>query len=213
MYIGVPVEPLDVEGSTNEIYLTPTYVKPYFELYPDVYIEQDGTIDELTTGYAGYDSEITKVVYLKNLSSSRIAMKLYYDLATDYSGELYVDKVNEAGVSIEDVAYVYVNSKNGDGSDVGSEVGKISFVLEPNQSLRCMTGSYNHGNNDITGLYTAMIRFSYEFPEQEEIVTKEIAKKVNKMYIGVDGVAKQVEKAYIGDANGIARCVYDVNNV
>ena len=34
---------------------------------------------------------------------------------------------------------------------------------------------------------------------------KGVARKISKMYIGVDGVAHKVKKAYIGDENGIAR--------
>lgn len=35
-----------------------------------------------------------------------------------------------------------------------------------------------------------------------------MAKPVNKLYVGVSGIAKKVLKAYVGDANGVARLVY-----
>lgn len=35
-----------------------------------------------------------------------------------------------------------------------------------------------------------------------------MAKPVNKLYVGVSGIAKKVLKAYVGDANGVARQVY-----
>lgn len=35
-----------------------------------------------------------------------------------------------------------------------------------------------------------------------------VARKVEKMYIGVDGTARKVKKAYIGDENGVARQVF-----
>ena len=36
-----------------------------------------------------------------------------------------------------------------------------------------------------------------------------LAKEVRRMYVGVDGVATKVQKAYVGDSNGIARLVWE----
>lgn len=41
--------------------------------------------------------------------------------------------------------------------------------------------------------------------ETGEVLTGSVARKISKVYIGVDGVARKVKKAYIGDENGIAR--------
>lgn len=181
----------------------------YYELEMEIQLTNNSAYAG-ANGYMQFQASITggakcrlKVVYQDNIEKIYVedALKLTKDWTSDYNGEnvrIGLLKLGDAGDS-------WYNTSN-------IQSGKIYSVNIKKDGIYVRKYIPSENSSGILGLFDTVNSVFYKNSGSGTFTAgatyAEVAHTVKKIYLGINNIARNIIKGYIGDASGVARLIF-----
>ncbi len=193
-YIGVPTQVPIIEQTEQLVYISSKNLEKYFTVGTMAY--PSGNTQWTVSDTADGKAKLVPSNFGKNNSSSTLLLRAKVALSNvEIRGEYYTESGCDKIFFLIKGAY-QLQGESGSSADASRWKGNLS--VGDQIELEYKKDSSNSATNEANTNFYLVAQVKEMVDTVVGYETKNVARKIKKAYIGVNGVAKKVKKAYVG---------------